>query len=166
VNLDNHRRTFVDGCELLDGWPQVRWRPGNDTGRNPPLHLRHGDHLLRRSSDMGLHSGPSSVAAATIAPCHCRHRASKSSAHLARHNTSLNCTRGRAPQPTQETSLKELTPLPASFNLPWPFPQTHARAHETTLLLLARCAQCVDEIAPLWRWPEERVVLCGGLFFT
>jgi hypothetical protein len=112
---------------------------------------------------MGLHSGPSSVAAATIAPCHCRHRASKSSAHLARHNTSLNCTRGRAPQPTQETSLKELTPLPASFNLPWPFPQTHARAHETTLLLLARCAQCVDEIAPLWRWPEERVVLCGGL---
>ena len=98
---------------------------------------------------MGLHSGPSSVAAATIAPCHCRHRASKSSARpprWSRHELELH-TRCRAPQPTQETSLKELTPFPASFNLPWPFPQTHARAHETTLLLLARCAQCVDVIA-------------------
>ena len=56
-------------------------------------------------------------------------------------------TRCRAPQPTQETSLKKLTPFPASFNLHWPFSQTHARAHETTLLLVARCAQCVDVIA-------------------
>lgn len=104
MNLNNHRRTFVDGCELLDGWPQVGRRPGNDTGRYPPLHLRHGDLLLRRSSDMGLYSGPSSVAAATIAPCHCRHRVSKQCPPRWLRHLHTRC-----PSATTNTSTRNLT---------------------------------------------------------